>query len=121
VAFDEVLAGRIRNALKDTAGVTEKRMFGGIAFMLHGHMFVGVVDSSLMARVGPTEYEAALSKPHVREMDFTGKPMRGYVFVDAGGIRTAKDLGAWTEQCVLFVGTLPRKPKSWTDEQPDVQ
>jgi hypothetical protein len=112
MAFDEVLAERIREALKDTPGVAERRMFGGLAFMLRGHMFVGIVDSALMARVGPGEYEAALSKPHVREMDFTGKPMRGYIFVDPPGIRTAKDLGAWTTKCISFVSTLPKKRTS---------
>jgi hypothetical protein len=111
VAFDEVLAERVQEALKGTRGVTERRMFGGLAFMLHGHMFVGIVDSVLMARVGPGEYEAALSKQHVREMDFTGKPMRGYVFVDPPGTRTAKDLAAWITKCISFVSTLPGKRK----------
>jgi hypothetical protein len=111
MVFDVALAERLRKVLKNTPGVIEKRMFGGIAFMLRGHMFVGIVDATLMARVGPEEYEAALSKQHVREMDFTGKPMRGYVFVDPAGIRTAKNLGAWTNKCIAFVSTLPRKPK----------
>jgi hypothetical protein len=111
VAFDESLAERIRQVLADTPGVTEKRMFGGVAFMLRGHMFVGVTESTLMARVGPAEYENALSMRHARVMDFTGKPMRGYVFVDADGIRTARDLGAWTTKCLSFVSTLPRKAK----------
>jgi TfoX/Sxy family transcriptional regulator of competence genes len=111
VAFNEALAARIRRAVAGTAGVAEKRMFGGVAFMLHGHMFVGVVDSSLMARVGPEEYQAALSRPHVREMDFTGKPMRGYVFVDPAGLRTARGLQHWTRKCARFVSTLPKKAK----------
>ena len=111
MAYSEALAERIRKSLTGTAGVAEKRMFGGIAFMLHGHMFVGVVDSTLMARVGPDEYEAALSRPHVRVMDFTGKPMPGYVFVDPAGLRTAKALQAWTQKCAKFVGTLPGKVK----------
>ena len=111
MAYNEALAARIRAVLADNAGVTEKRMFGGIAFMLNGHMFVGVVDSTLMARVGPDEYEAALSQPNVREMDFTGKPMRGYVFVDPAAMRTAKDLARWTQKCAKFVSTLPKKVK----------
>ena len=111
MAYSEALAERIRVALTGTTGVSEKRMFGGIAFMLHGHMFVGVVDSTLMARVGPEQYDAALSRPYVREMDFTGKPLRGYVYVDPAGIRTAIDLQAWTKKCVRFVSTLPKKAK----------
>ena len=109
MAFDEKLAERTRAVLKGTAGVTEKRMFGGIAFMLRGHMFVGIVDAMLMARVGPAEYEASLAKRHVREMDFTGKPLRGYVYVDPAGMRTARDLAAWTRKCIAFVSTLPKK------------
>jgi TfoX/Sxy family transcriptional regulator of competence genes len=111
VAFSEALAERIRGALAGTAGVAEKRMFGGIAFMLHGHMFAGVIDSTLMARVGPDAYQAALSMPHVREMDFTGKPMRGYVFVDPAGLRTARDVQYWAKKCTQFVNTLPKKAK----------
>lgn len=111
VAFSEALAERIREALAGTTGVAEKRMFGGIAFMLRGHMFVGVVDATLMARVGPYEYESALARPHVRVMDFTGKPLRGYVYVDPAGIRTAKQLKGWTEKCATFAATLPEKVK----------
>ena len=109
VAYDEALADRIRQALAGTRGVTERRMFGGIAFMSRGHMCVGIVDAVLMARVGPDQYEAALMKQHVREMDFTGKPLRGYVYVDPPGIRTARDLGTWVKKCLSFVSTLPKK------------
>lgn len=111
MAYSEALAVRIREALAGTPGVTEKRMFGGLAIMLHGQLFVGVVDSTLMARVGPADYEASLSRPHVREMDFTGKPMRGYVFVDPPGLRTARQLESWASQCRAFVGTLPKKAR----------
>lgn len=109
MAYDEALAHRIRKALYDRHGVTEKRMFGGIAFLLHGHMFVGIVDSALMARVGPTEYKRALSMKHVREMDFTGKPLRGYVFVDPKAVTTARRLKSWVHKCASFADTLPRK------------
>lgn len=109
MACDEKLAKRIRAVLSDTPSVSEKRMFGGIAFMLRDHMCVGVVDSTLMARVGPDEYATALSQSHVREMDFTGKPLRGYVYVDPEGIRSAEDLRAWIARCVAFVTTLPPK------------
>jgi TfoX/Sxy family transcriptional regulator of competence genes len=97
--------------VRNKAGVTERMMFGGIAFMLRGHMFVGVTDSRLMARVGPDNYEIALAKPGAREMDFTGKPMRGYVFVDADAVKKSSDLKRWVELSLAFVATLPGKAK----------
>ncbi|MEQ9618552.1 MAG: TfoX/Sxy family protein [Deltaproteobacteria bacterium] len=111
MAFDEKLAGRIRKLLEERNG-TEKKMFGGIAFMLSGHMCCGVLDDQLMARVGPDRYESALDEKHVRVMDFTGKPMKGYVYVGPGGCRSDKDLKKWVGRCVEFVSTLPpRKAK----------
>ena len=109
MAFDPGLAERIRDILAGSEGVTERRMFGGLAFMLHGNMFVGVLGSTLMARVGPEAYARALGKPHVREMDFTGRPMRGYVFVDAAGTAEDDDLAAWVAACRTFARTLPPK------------
>jgi TfoX N-terminal domain len=76
MAYDEKLAQRIREALAGSAAITEKKMFGGIAFLHRGLMFVGVSDSSLMARVGKANHADSLSRKHVREMDFTGKPMQ---------------------------------------------
>lgn len=84
-------------------------MFGGIAFLADGHMFVGVIGDALMARVGPENYVAALKRTHVREMDFTGKPMKGYVYVDAAGIAGDEELEEWVLQCRAFVKTLPPK------------
>lgn len=84
-------------------------MFGGIAFMVHGHMTVGINDGTLMARVGPGAHEASLGRPHVRPMDFTGKPMRGYVYVDAPGIASDASLRGWVTRCLAFVDTLPPK------------
>lgn len=84
-------------------------MFGGLAFMYRGHMLVGILGDSLMARVGPAEYADALKRPHVREMDFTGKPMKGYVYVDPAGIESDSDLGKWVELCLRFNATLPQK------------
>lgn len=109
LAYDEQLAQRIRVALRDDAEVTEKKMFGGVAFLCRGHMFVGVAGSSLMARVGKAHYEDSLSRKHVREMDFTGKPMLGYVFVDGEGLKSAKQLHFWLERSQEFVATLPPK------------
>jgi hypothetical protein len=109
VAFDEGLAERIRDLLSDRRGVTERKMFGGVAFMLNGHMFVGIVGDTLMARVGPDSYAKALAQKHVREMDFTGKPMKGYVFVDPEGFESDAALEGWIDRCADFVGTLPPK------------
>lgn len=109
MAYDESLAQRIREVLADDPAVTEKKMFGGIAFLHRGLMFVGVADAALMARVGRLNYADSLRREHVREMDFTGKPMQGYVFVDSPGIKTAEQLRFWLERCKNFVLTLPPK------------
>jgi TfoX/Sxy family transcriptional regulator of competence genes len=104
--YDHDLADRIRKTLAGRRGVTEKEMFGGIAFLLNGRMFCGIAKDALMARIGPDRYERALSKAHVRPMDFTGRPMKGYVFVDAPSLRTQKSLASWVTQCLEFVSTL---------------
>src|SRR5262245_47518387 len=109
MAYDERLAERIRAALQGKRFISEKKMFGGIAFLRKGLMFVGVSDSSLMARVGKENHADSMSRKHVREMDFMGKPMQGYVFVDAEGIKTDAQLRFWLERCERFVATLPPK------------
>jgi hypothetical protein len=109
MAYDERLAQRIRTALQGNAHVTEKKMFGGIAFLREGHMFAGVSDAALMARVGKDRYAELLSREHVRPMDFTGRPMQGYVFVDPDGTKTDAQLRFWLERCEQFVATLPPK------------
>lgn len=107
--FDEGLAERIRDLLLPRQHVTEKKMFGGLAFMLNGYMFVGILGDTLMARVGPTAYAEALRQPHTREMDFTGKPMKGYVFVSPAGIESDAALERWITLCAEFVTSLPPK------------
>lgn len=109
MAFDEQLAQRVRAILAPRRDVTERRMFGGIAFMLRGHMTVGINDTTLMARVGPDAHAESLARAHVRPMDFTGKPMRGYVYVDAPGIASDASLGEWVARCAAFTDTLPPK------------
>jgi TfoX/Sxy family transcriptional regulator of competence genes len=112
VAYDEGLAERLREALGEYPGIGEKRMFGGICFLSRDYMFLGIADDSLMVRVGPDAYEAALARPHAREMDFTGKPMKGYVFVAPEGFGDDTALAWWIEQAHGFVQTLPaKKPK----------
>jgi TfoX/Sxy family transcriptional regulator of competence genes len=109
MAFDERLAQRVRDALAPRSEVTERRMFGGLAFMVGGKMVVGISGSKLLARVGVERYHDALALPHVREMDFTGKPMKGYVYVDPPGLTEDRDLVAWVSWCADYVTGLPAK------------
>jgi len=109
MAYDETATQRVREALTKYAGITEKKMFGGLAFLLRGHMCCGITGDELMVRVGPQGYEAALSRPHTRKMDFTGKPLKGFVFVKPAGFGAKKDLKAWIEKATDFVLSLPPK------------
>lgn len=109
MAIDEGLAERIRELLESQHGIAEKRMFGGLAFLAGGHMFIGLARDALMVRVGPEYYETALSRLHVRVMDFTGKPMRGYVFVDPAGLEEDAELSDWIERSHAYVRSLPPK------------
>ena len=109
MAYDERLAQRIHSALKGKRHVTDKKMFGGVAFLRKGLMFAGVLGSALMARVGKENYSDSLRREHVRPMDFTGRPMQGYVFVDPEGTKTAAQLRFWLERSEKFVATLPPK------------
>ncbi len=109
MAYDEGLAERIRQVNEDRPEIVEKKMFGGLAFMLNDYMFCGVTEDLLMARVGPANYEVSLARPHVREMDFTGRPMNGYVFVEPEGLESDEELRAWVDLCADFVLTLPPK------------
>ena len=111
MAFDERLAVRIRAVLKNRRDVGERQMFGGLAFMVRGHMSCGIVGSSLMVRVDPAEAEALLRKPAVRPMDFTGRPMRGFLFVDPPGIARLSSLRAWVGRAVAHAEAKPRKIK----------
>ena len=106
MAYDERLADRIRSVLGPRPGVTEKKMFGGLAFLLDGKMFCGVSKDELMVRVGPERHDEALGKRNVRPMDFTGRPMKGYVFVEPAGCRTGKAVEPWVEWSAAFVTTL---------------
>lgn len=106
MAYDEHLADRIRRALGTRPDVSEKKMFGGLAFLLDGKMFCGIVKDELMVRVGPDQYEASLDEVHVRPMDFTGRPMNGYIFVEPEGCQTEKAVGTWVELGEKYVATL---------------
>jgi TfoX/Sxy family transcriptional regulator of competence genes len=109
MAYDAGLAGRLRGVMPDGVHVVEKRMFGGLAFMLDGHMACGVIGGDLMVRIGPERAELALGQPHVRPMDFTGKPLKGYVYVAPGGLATDDALRGWVTQAAEFVASLPPK------------
>ena len=111
MAYDEDLADRVRAVLPAAEAVTERQMFGGLAFMLGGHMFCGVVQDTLMVRLGPEGADRALNQPHVRPMDFTGRPMTGMVFVEPGGLHGAA-LREWVTAAAAFARALP--PKSAT-------
>lgn len=106
MAFDPGLAQRVREVLGERPGITERRMFGGLAFMVHGRMFVGVQAASLMARVGPERHDDALAMPGVRVMDFTGRPMKGFVFVSPAACDSEEAIAAWVEWGAKFVARL---------------
>ncbi len=111
MAYDEDLADRVRAALPTDGMLTERKMFGGLAFMLDGHMCCGIVKDSLMLRLGPEATERALDRPHVRPMDFTGRPSAGMVFVDLEGLKGAS-LRRWVSASVDYARSLPPKPSA---------
>lgn len=108
MAYDEDLAHRIRAVLPHAEVVTERLMFGGLTFMLGGHMFCGVVKNTLMLRLGPDASQRALDRPHVRPMDFTGRPMKGMVYVDSEGLR-GPALQEWVNAAADHARSLPPK------------
>jgi TfoX/Sxy family transcriptional regulator of competence genes len=109
MAFDEALAERIRKGLARRKSIQEKRMFGGIGFLLNGNMLVGVWKESLIVRLGPEDGDQALLEPHAREFDITGRAMKGWVLVDPEGIESDDDLSGWIQRALKFVGKLPAK------------
>lgn len=112
MGFDESLARRIRRLLKRKKGFDEKKMFGGLAFMLGDKMCCGVLENKLVARIGLENYEKALRKTHVSPMNFTGRALRGYVYVKSPGTRTDTALKMWIEQAIAFTSTLVSKRTS---------
>jgi len=109
MAFDETLAARIRDALARRKNIEEKKMFGGICFLLNGNLLAGAWKDALIARLGPDEGEAALREPHVRAFDITGRPMRNWVLVEPEGVEDDDQLKAWIERATKFVRALPTK------------
>lgn len=111
MAFNEHLAERIRRALASRHDVEEKKMFGGLCFMVNSKMAVGIVKDELMVRVVESKYAASLAKPHCREMDFTGKPLKGFLYVGAEGLDSERELEDWVRLGTEFADSTPAKPK----------
>jgi TfoX/Sxy family transcriptional regulator of competence genes len=110
MAYDEELAHRLREQLSGEAGVTEKAMFGGLAFLVHGNMAVTVSShGGLMVRVGAEAAEDALARPHTQQIEMRGRPMLGWIHVAAEGVKTTRQLGVWARCGVECARTLPPK------------
>jgi TfoX/Sxy family transcriptional regulator of competence genes len=110
VAYDEDLANRIRELTAGEAGVTEKKMFGGLAFLINGNMSVGVSgQGGLMVRVDPAETDALLARPHARAFEMRGREMQGWLRVDSEGVRTKRQLEPWVRRGVTYARSLPPK------------
>lgn len=109
MAFDERLAERIRGSLGRRKGLAEKKMFGGIAFLLNGNMCVGVHKSELIVRLAPEETDAALAQLHTRRFDLTGRPMKGWILVEQAGLNTDAKLGKWVQVAAKYAAALPAK------------
>jgi len=109
MAFDERLAERIRGALGRRKGVAEKKMFGGIGFLVNGNMCVGIHGSELIVRIPPENTDAVLKQANTRRFDLTGRPMQGWILVKPAGLKTAAQLGKWIDVATEFVAALPAK------------
>lgn len=109
MAYSEGLADRIRDAIDGRPGVSERKMFGGIAWMVNGNMACGIIGEDLMVRLERDDADAAQTEEHVGPMDFTGRPMRGFIMVDAAGIEDDAGLGRWVDAGADFAESLPPK------------
>jgi TfoX/Sxy family transcriptional regulator of competence genes len=107
--FDPELAARVRRVLARKKGIEEKKMFGGVGFLLHGNMLVGVWKHWMIVRLGLEQFQSALDQPHVKQFDITGKPMKGWVMVDPQGLEGDDQIRAWIADAVKFVAKLPKK------------
>ena len=107
--YDEKLAQRIREVLAEDQAPVEKKMFGGVCWLLNGNMSVGVHKDDLIVRCGPDGYEKELGRAHARPFDITGRPMKGWVMVAPTGVKKKADLRKWVGKGVTFALTLPAK------------
>lgn len=109
MAYDEDLAQRVRAVVASADDLSEKKMFGGLAFLTGGRMFAGIIGDDLMVRVGPVRYESALKERDARPMDFSGRPIKGYIYVGSGSTRDLPTLRRWMKEALAFASTLPVK------------
>jgi TfoX/Sxy family transcriptional regulator of competence genes len=109
MAFDEGLAARVRDLIGEEDGLAEKKMFGGLAMLLHGNMAVGVHGDALIVRVDPADQDALLAGPGARVFDMTGRPMKGWLMVDPEGLTEDDDLRRWVARGVAYARALPPK------------
>jgi hypothetical protein len=109
MAYDEVLAGRVSEIITSLPGLEEKKMFGGVGYLLNGNMSVGVYKENLIVRVGHEGFEEKMSMPHTVSFDITGKAMKGWLMVEPGGVESDEDLQYWIDQGVEFARSLPSK------------
>lgn len=110
MAFDEQLAQRVRREIGGRAGMIEKKMFGGLAFLLDGNMSCGVLGAELIVRLEHAQAAAALAEPGTREFDITGRPMKGWLMVGGAALRDDRVLAQWVRRSLAFAATLPKKP-----------
>lgn len=111
MAYDEALASRVRDRLINEPQYTELKMFGGLCFMIRGNMACGIVGDKLMVRVEKGRYEEMLALPHAEAMDFTGKPMKGFLYVQPEGLVKDADVDTWVERGAAYARKLPAKAK----------
>lgn len=109
MAYDETLAQRVHTLLKCQQGFTQRKMFGGLCFMLHGNMCCGITKNDLMLRLGEKNALKALERPYTRQMDFTGRPIKSMIFVEQPGYNDDDELKFWINKAVMFVKSLPPK------------
>lgn len=109
MSYDENLADRVGALLKGKRSVTEKKMFGGLCFIVNGNMACGVEKKKLVVRVGLDDYEKFLKQKHVRKMDFTGKPLKGFIYEMPEGLLRSDSLRKWVDRGVQFARSLPKK------------
>ncbi len=109
MAYDEKLAGRVRGLLAKRKAIAEKKMFGGVAFLLNGNMCVGLHGEELIVRLNPEETDQALAKPHTRIFDMTGRPMKGWILVKSAGVASEDALARWVNEGLSYAASLPAK------------
>ena len=109
MAYDEQLAARVRKVLGRRNGLSEKKMFGGLAFLINGNMSVGIHGNELIVRVSPQSTDAAVKEPGARPFDITGRPMKGWLLVGGAGIGAPASLSGWVRRGVEYASSLPKK------------